>query len=706
MEIVAPAGDYTKLEAAILGGADSVYLGLKGFGARRKAGNFNMEELKAAIDMAHIYNVKIYLTLNTIFRDSEIESLYENVKTLYEYGLDAFIVQDFGMALFLKRNFPLAELHGSTQMTVTNHVEAQFLKDLGFKRVVLARELSFEEIKTIKEKVDIDLEIFVSGALCISYSGNCYFSSFIGSRSGNRGMCAQPCRKKYRSGNTEGYFLSPKDQMLKNEEIEKLKKIGVESIKVEGRMKSMEYVYAMTAHYKNILLNNDTDDETHKIFNRGYSKGYFYNKENLINSSYSFDMGTELGKAGRNQIKLKENLSLGDGIVFLDKNFNKIGGNYVNKISVKGQKQEKALKGETVDLSIPKNTAHIYKNFDKSLMDSLKHKLKTHRRKEGISIKLHCQVDSAIKLELNAWGNEVEVTGPILEEAKKSIDLEKIKEKISELGETPFFPLDINIDYDSKAFVPFKLLKQIRREGIELLCAKLKNSKKRRAPKKWILEKDYSNKNSESQIRASVKYQWQKEILKNLGIEEVFIKDHDIIRESMMDKLNKNNLLASNICQLLTNKNDKITLDWNQNISNSYALYALKSIKNLDTVAISPEIKKEDLEKIDSFGIKKELLIYGHLKLMYIETDINADRIINEEKDEFIILKNEAGNSEIYYSKAMNLIPKLDIIQKLGYDKLRLEFTIENEDDIRSIIGSLKTKKGNYTPYNFEKGVY
>ena len=318
--------------------------------------------------------------------------------------MDAFIVQDLGMAEFLKRNFPKAELHGSTQMTVANHIEAQYLKDFGFKRVVLARELSFEEIEAIKSKVDIDLEIFVSGALCVSYSGNCYFSSFIGSRSGNRGMCAQPCRKKYSSGESEGYFLSPKDQMLDKADIDRLKKIGVESIKVEGRMKSVEYVYSMTAHYKNILCGIEAEENRpDKIFNRGYSKGYFYGKEKIINSNYSFDLGSELGKIKNKKLFLKEDLALGDGIVFLDKNYNRIDGNYINKISIDGNKKEKAFAGDIIDISCPPKTAYIYKNFDKSIFDEVKHKLKQHKRKEGIGMYLYAHSGEKLRLRLNAW---------------------------------------------------------------------------------------------------------------------------------------------------------------------------------------------------------------------------------------------------------------------------------------------------------------
>ena len=232
MNIVAPAGNYEKLEAAIKAGANEVYFGLKGFGARRNNQNLNIKEILDGIDYAHLRGVKTLLTLNTIMKDVEIDSAYYNISRIYEHGIDAVIVQDLGFVKFLKENFPELTIHGSTQMTVANHVEANKLKELGLSRVVLARELSFEEIKSIREKTDIELEIFVSGSLCIAYSGNCYISSFIGGRSGNRGLCAYSCRKKFQDeeGN-KAYFLSPNDQLLQTEEINKLKEIGIDAIK-------------------------------------------------------------------------------------------------------------------------------------------------------------------------------------------------------------------------------------------------------------------------------------------------------------------------------------------------------------------------------------------------------------------------------------------------------------------------------------------
>ena len=358
MRIVAPAGNIDRFYAAIKATADEVYLGLKGFGARRNAENFTVEEIKKALDYAHLRGSRIFLTLNTVMSNREIESLYPILKELYNYGLDAVIVQDLGYAKYLYENFPKLEIHGSTQLTVANHYEINYLKTLGFKRVVLPRELSFEEIKTIRENTDIELEVFVSGALCISFSGNCYLSSFIGGRSGNRGLCAQPCRKEYRdSCGSTSHFLSPKDQLLGFNEIKKLKEIGIESIKIEGRMKDETYVYETVNYYRNLINGLDSEENTSKIFNRGYSKGYFYgNNKEIMNRLYSHNIGEKIGEVVGNSVKLSQDIICGDGITFLSSNYKNLGGEFINKLVIDGDNKGRkiAYSGEKISLNLPR----------------------------------------------------------------------------------------------------------------------------------------------------------------------------------------------------------------------------------------------------------------------------------------------------------------------------------------------------------------
>ncbi len=387
MKIVAPAGNLERFYSAVNAGADEIYMGIKGFGARRNAENFTLEEYKEAIDYAHKRGSRIFLTLNTLMKNVEIDFLYTNLKALYEYGLDSIIVQDLGYFRFIKENFPDIDIHGSTQMTVANHFEAEYLRKLGFKRVVLPREMTFEEIKKIRENTSIELEVFVSGALCISYSGNCYMSSFIGGRSGNRGMCAQPCRKLYTKDSKCNFLLSPKDQLMGKEEIQKLKSIGINSIKIEGRMKEKTYVNEAVTYFSNFLLSPkdqlmgkeeiqklksiginsikiegrmkektyvneavtyfkdmiadiDRDEKLSNVFNRGYSKGYFYldtKSSDIMNRNYSATMGKNIGIISGKELVLEDGIILGDGITYLSRDYEVLGGEYINRIEKKNQ---------------------------------------------------------------------------------------------------------------------------------------------------------------------------------------------------------------------------------------------------------------------------------------------------------------------------------------------------------------------------------
>ena len=259
-ELLAPAGDFSCLLAAFNAGADAVYLAGKSFGARAFAGNFETEELIEALDYAHLFSKKIYLTLNTLIKETEFSQIVEFLQPFYEHGLDGVIIQDLGLIPYLKKEFPLLELHGSTQMTVSNYRSAAWLKEQGLCRVVPAREMSLEELKEIRKNADIEVEAFIHGAMCYSYSGQCLFSSFLGGRSGNRGRCAQPCRLPYKvmengsciSGKKEVYPLSLKD-LCSLPYIYELMDAGIDSFKIEGRMKSPEYVAGVTAVYRKYM---------------------------------------------------------------------------------------------------------------------------------------------------------------------------------------------------------------------------------------------------------------------------------------------------------------------------------------------------------------------------------------------------------------------------------------------------------------------
>lgn len=279
-EILAPAGSMESLVAGVRSGANAVYLGGKSFNARRNAGNFNNDELKKAVTYCHERGVKVYLTLNIVVSDDEWKLAYNSVKDALEAGIDAFIIQDIGIAKMIKAHFPDARLHGSTQMSIMTPAGAEYAKELGFSRIVLPREMSLDEINEIRKSTDLELELFVHGALCMCVSGQCYLSSVIGSRSGNRGLCAQPCRLPFTAkDDKKECALSLKDLSL----VEHLNELdGIVSLKIEGRMKRPEYVSAAVTAVKNAINNCYSTDDNHKlksIFSRsGFTDGYFTGK--------------------------------------------------------------------------------------------------------------------------------------------------------------------------------------------------------------------------------------------------------------------------------------------------------------------------------------------------------------------------------------------------------------------------------------------
>ncbi len=756
MNILAPAGNYKKLIAAVKAGANEVFFGLKGFGARRNNENLVMQEVFDGIDYAHSRGVKTLMTLNTILKDSEINSMYNNVKRVYEHGIDAVIVQDLGFVKFLKENFPNLKIHGSTQMTVANHVEANKLKEFGLTRVCLARELSFEEIKSIREKTDIELEIFVSGSLCISYSGNCYISSFIGGRSGNRGLCAYSCRKKFTDENGESaYFLSPNDQLLQEKEINMLKDIGIDAIKVEGRKKSSEYVYETVSYYDNILKGTPRPTESYKLFNRGYSKGYFYLDNKLMNFKYSSNFGYFLGaRIGEsNNFKIDDELILGDGVQFVDENFEQIGGEYVNKIRIiearengnsektskkqngRSENKEKISKANKYDIisigKLPKGTRYIYKNYSKEINDRIIHNIKISKRYAAVNATLLAKKRQEIELTLeieNLKNEIISVTkkGNIIDQdAKKLITKEQIAEKIGELGDTTFELGKIQIDYDGTSFIPFSELKNLKRQCVSELLEKLLESYKRTTVerKKYDFETNKNSKNLEDGkdknskkliISALVTNDEQEKVCREMGITKIYQKQFDVAKEKKLSKIDKLKIgtnLASNLYQAIMGERTGATgqtLDWNLNVFNNHTIEMFSSFKNLETVFLSPELSYRQLKNIKSDKLKKGLVIYGYLKGMYIEYKIfdkEYKELEGEFYDKYKIVRNELDNIELYLDKPMNLIPRLDEIYELNLDELRLDFTFETAEEVRKIIKSIDTRSGKYTPYAFEQGV-
>lgn len=732
MKIVAPAGNIDRFYAAVKGGANEIYMGLQGYGARRNADNFTLDEFIDALKYAHLRNVRIFLTLNTIVKENEMDFLYENLKKLYLNGLDAVIVQDLGYFEYIKANFPDLEIHGSTQMTITDYNEINYMETLGMDRIVLPRELSFEEIKKIRENTNIQLEVFVSGALCVSYSGNCYMSSFIGGRSGNRGLCAQPCRKQYLTHDESSkYFLSPKDQLLSKQEIEQLVRIGIDSIKIEGRMKDINYVYETVHYYRKILDGENPKEKTSKFFNRGYTIPYFYGVEkDIINKNYSFNMGENLGKLNNNLLTLSESVILGDGIIFLDKNYNKISGLYLNKILInekdKISENKKAIESQTILLNnLPSNTKYVFRNYSKEHMDQTENIIKKIDRKNPLKIRFYGKIGRNPKIYFEHIKNDDEIIfcemlgEEIIEKAKsKSTIKENIIEKLSELGNTCFYAKDIKIEIDEDVFLPLSLLKNLKRNGIKLLEEKILASYikvEEELPIRIKFEefdsendKEELSDNQESKkiISAIVSNDNQRKILEKYNIDKIYDKTNPVINTNNFQ--NKGCVLASKISDIIINKSSKVTVNWNMNIINKLTINQLEKFKNIDTVIISPELSLDDIRKIGKTKIKKAMLVYSRLLAMYTKVPIfdEKEKIIeNEQGDRFIVIKNQYNNSEIYFEKPLNIINDIETLD-IDINEYILEFTTETEEEIIQIMNQLKEKNGPYYAYNYRRGVY
>ena len=541
MKIMAPAGDYDRLIAAIKGGADEVYLGLAGYGARRYAKNFELEECVAAVELAHKSNVAVHLTLNTLTSDEELDRLYPDVKRLYEAGLDAAIVQDFGVASWAREFFPELALSASTQLSPGTARELNWHARNGFKRAVLARELSLDEIAAICRATAIEVEVFVSGALCLGASGKCYLSSFIGGRSGNRGMCAQPCRRPYDAEALRadaaadaigsGCFLSLKDQLLGRDELRALLDAGVASVKIEGRMKSPPYVLATTRYYRDLLDSimetpietslarlsvkksedgaSDTRSrpttaeadaerraEIEALFNRGYAKGFNWEHDpEIVNATFSANFGVEIGRVRRDAARLAAPLRNGDGVVFLDSKLNKLGGLYVNGLLIvdptntkRARPADAAQPGDLVRFRdpIPDGAAILYRTFDHALNKRLENELKQTRRREPIAARLVAKVGENMRLTLATDRAEATATSdaPLARAQKRGADRDSLRAALDRFGESPFFLDAFDLEFDRDAFVPKSTINQLRQTCSEELERKIVESYRRKAPER------------------------------------------------------------------------------------------------------------------------------------------------------------------------------------------------------------------------------
>lgn len=481
-ELLAPAGSYESLRAAVNAGADAVYIGGPKFGARAYADNLDIEQLKAAIDFCHIHNRKLYLTVNTILKAGELEGLYDYLRPLYEQGLDAVIVQDMGVIRELRRMFPGLDLHGSTQMTVTGPAGAAFLEQQGLSRVVTARELSLTEISAIRAATNIEIESFVHGALCYCYSGQCLFSSLLGGRSGNRGRCAQPCRLPYQTDRLNGNLLSPKD-ICTLDILPEIISSGVYSLKIEGRMKRPEYTAGVVQIYRKYLdyylrsggehyrIEPEDRRQLMALYNRGgFTTGYYQqrNGKKMLSLDRVNHFGTEAAritarKKSTASLQALEDLHAGDILekTTLDENVKK-----GNTFQIKLNSTEPAKAGMI-----------LHRTRDQQLISELNERYLKEECKEKINGNLMIELEKPVILTVTLGKLEITVSGDIPSPAQKQpLDPAKVRKQLLKTGSTPFVFERLDLTVGEGLFLPLQSLNELRRTALEQLQAAALNS--------------------------------------------------------------------------------------------------------------------------------------------------------------------------------------------------------------------------------------
>lgn len=657
-EILSPVGNNEMLIAAVRSGADAVYLGAKDFSARRNAENFDLAELKSAIEYCHIRGVRVYLTLNILIKDNEMTDAFNLAKAAYNLGIDGIIVQDLGLARVLHEKIPDLKLHASTQMSVHSPSALPILKKLGFTQVVAAREMSANELKALCEKaneLDITVEVFVHGALCMCMSGQCLMSAFLGSRSGNRGLCAGPCRLPFKVKGGTGYDLSLKDLSL-TEHITELYEMGVHSFKIEGRMKRPEYVAAATLACRQALDNGTVDTELSETLKNVFSRS-------------GFTDGYYTGKLGKDMFGIRTK----EDVLSADKAF-----------------------------------------------PTLHELYRTDRKSVPISVKAEIAKNKPISLTLSDDENTVTVFGDIPQEAQnRALTYDDALKSLTKFGNTPYYDVGGGIKLDDGLFVSAGVLNALRREACEELDKKRAKSKnilsvaeytpvqkteKDMTPLKTIARFENAAQIPEalSGIDAII-FPLEAEPDFNLKLPLIVDIPRGIASEALIEKrleLFKEKGFKAALCgnlaavEIARNMGYKIIADTGINIANSESTETAKQL-GITAAVISTEELISDSRKLNS-PIPKGLIIYGNIPLMLFRNCPLKNGISCKECDKKGVITDRLGvefpvRCRMGYSELLNSVPLWLADRKselYGFDFSILYFTRETKEQAAEVINA------------------
>lgn len=735
VELLSPVGNREMLYQAIHNGADAVYLAGKSYGARKFSNNFTNDELVEAIKYSHLYGVLVYVTVNTMIYEDEVDDFIKYIEFLYVNGVDAVIMQDIGMIKLVREKFPDLDVHASTQCHNHNEECIKLLKELGVTRVVMARELSLSEIKNIK--VDIEKEVFVYGALCVSYSGCCLFSSLNGGRSGNRGECVGSCRLPYKLVKNDNYVDLKDKYLLSTKELNtigKLKEIldsGINSLKIEGRMKSPYYVGYVTRLYRTLIdkyyrneelvIGKDELNNLKKLFNREFTLGYLFDDKDIMNIKSPNHIGVKIGKVIKIDkkyiyIKLDSDINQEDGIRF--KNSDK--GLIVNRLyNNKGLLVNGVLSGNICCIDnkfkVRENDI-VLKTIDCKLIRELEN---YSLKKIKVRFDASFRIGKKFVISVSDGVNRLEEEGEMVDRAiNKEVTDSDIKKCLSKLGNTPFVSDNINIDKDDFIFISLKSINEVRRRLVMKLID-LRSNKKRDIVINKVKEQDCVKIDKNCYLNVLVRNEEQLKCCIDNRVDNIYVSDYDLYKKySYLDNvyykcsrvskkyrdISNSRILVGDMGSIYKYRNNNYLVgDYYLNVSNSYSINCLNKM-GVDRVTLSVELGKDKIKSIMKEKYNVELIIYGRLELMVMkycplkkclnycgECKNSDDRFSLEDKfgNRYPIINNDCVNSIMHY-KNVDYIKDLDEYKKMGINRFRIEFFSESNMKVEEIIKIVK----------------
>ncbi len=656
VELLAPAGNMEALIAAVNGGCDAVYLGLKSFSARAFAGNFSHEEFIEAIHYCHTRNVKVYCTINTMLFESEIENAKKEVEFLYENDCDAILIQDLGLFHYVRTCYPDMPVHCSTQMHIHNLKGVEFMKKEGVERVVLARETPIEVIQQAC-LTGVEIEVFSYGAICISYSGECMMSSAVKNRSANRGMCAQCCRLQYfhedgSSFHEGNYILSPKDLNI-IDRLPELLDAGVSSLKIEGRMKRCEYVWLVTktfreaidAYYENkpYKISEERMEQLKYMFNRGFSEGHIFHSdvEDRMSQYRPNHQGVKIGKVlsyqkGKVQVKLSKELNQHDGLRIINTPHD------TGLTAIKIYKNDKLVNhADAEDIvwiscpsdPIPKKGQSLRKTTDTKLISWIDDQINHCKKEIPVSMEYEACIGKPLVIHLQDHDGHVitSTSDQLLEQAKNApVNASTIEKSLKKTGEYPYVVEHIEGTIEN-VFIPVSLINETRRKALEVLDKVRTRCRRNQGKKEYLCNLKESEDNLSRIIYESdCIFETKENLVGYHHIQKPLVLP--VIDETNTSSQKYEHTILSSVCDL-NNELDSCIAGMTMNIANSYSLAYVLS-KGVSGVIFSSEMTNEQIETtLQAFKLrygfipKTYRLVYGKRVAMYIKDRFTKEKI-------------------------------------------------------------------------------